>query len=80
MAKHDKVMRMNKWFVALAVLLVLVAAGCAKKAPVAPAEVAPQSTESQVSGFENDIAEVDSLNEDLDTSDIDSLDQDLQQI
>ncbi|MBI4150613.1 hypothetical protein HY492_00650 [Candidatus Woesearchaeota archaeon] len=62
-----------KWLI-VSVLIALVAlAGCGQKA--APA--ATQSTESQVSGFEQDIAEVDSLNEDLDSSELDSLDQDL---
>lgn len=69
---------MNKQLIALAVLLaVVLVVGCAR---TAPAPEAPKSTEAQVSDFEKDIAEVDSISSDLDSSELDSLDQDLQQI
>ncbi len=63
-----------KWLI-VSVLIALVAlAGCGQKAVPA---ATTQSTESQVSGFEQDIADVDTLDKDLDTSELDSLDQDL---
>ena len=66
---------MKHWLIALAVLAVLLA-GCARPPAVAPPAV-PTATESAVSDFGSDIAEVDSLNSDLDSSELDSLDQDL---
>ncbi len=65
-----------KWLIVSVLIALVVLAGCGKKA-VEAAPVATPSTESQVSGFEKDIADVDSLDKDLDTSELDSLDQDL---
>jgi hypothetical protein len=62
---------MNKLFVVTLLVALLIVAGCAKQAVQAQ-----PSTESEVSSFENELADVDSLDDDLDTSELDSLDQD----
>jgi|GEM_PF-4258022 len=66
---------MKTWIVAFALLMVF-AVGCARQAPVQET-VTPEATAMDVSEFESDLSELDSLNEELDTSELDSLDQDL---
>lgn len=58
----------------LATLLLI--AGCGKQTVQTQAVQTP-STDSEVTSVANDIADVNTLDDDLDTSDLDSLDQDL---
>ena len=68
---------MNKWLVVLAVLGLLLVAGCARKAPAPASQTDVPSTTAAVSEFDKDLNDVDSLNSELDSSELDSLDQDL---
>jgi hypothetical protein len=71
---------MNKGFVALALLVLVVIAGCARAPIKAPGADLPASTADAASSIDQDVADVDAMQQDLDTSDVDSLDQDLNSV
>ena len=64
---------MNKHVIIGMLLALVLIAGCSPKA----APIATPTTDAQVTSVENDIAGIDTLRDDLDTSELDSLDQDL---
>lgn len=66
---------MNRIVAIVAVLVLVVLAGCAPKPPAA--DTAPVSTEETVTLVQDDLAEIDTLTDDLDISEIESLDEDL---
>ena len=68
---------MRKTLVFVAVLALLVLAGCAQRAMPA---AAPASTDQAVNAVGSDVKDLDSLNQDMDSSDLNSLDQELHDV
>jgi uncharacterized lipoprotein YajG len=73
---------MRKTLVLVAVLTVLLLAGCAQKAMTSSSAAATPAAgaDQAVNAVGNDVKDLDSLNTDLDTSDLNSLDQELSDV
>ena len=68
---------MRKTLVFVAVLALIVLAGCTQKAMPS---AAPTATDQSVNAVGNDVKDLDSLNQDLDTGDLNSLEQELNDV
>jgi outer membrane biogenesis lipoprotein LolB len=69
---------MKKSAILVAILALLVLAGCARQAAMPPAQTT--ATDAAVSEVSNDVSEIDSLTADLGEEDLNTLDQDLADI
>ena len=75
---------MNKTLVIATLLVLVIIAGCASQQATTMKSASTQSTESstdsEASGFAQDISDVDTLDKDTDTTEIDSMDKDFASI